>query len=367
MKRVQTERRKLSDQHSQLPGQCRSRRSFDRKSRRSRVRGAAHDRGRPSVFNLRKHLRILSRVRFEHPQFVFLFEAIGRCHYRSRTGERRRGFTITGKPGAGKTTLAITYRNCYRRWRSESGIMHIPVLYVRVPSQPTPRSFRKALLKAFGEAALKSATADDIGERLDWWMTHCRVQMILLDDVHNLVDRATSNVVGDVARYLREFSDKHPVAIIFFGLPHCTDVFKSNDHEQLRDRFGNAFELGAMLEEDGQALLAELDDAQPFPKVGLARPHYAERMRKATNFYPGGMTSIVAGAVENATWLGKNRLDEGDLWYGFERWIQTAHKNNEDPEAPKENPFSPPTGKLRAPLPMKRVVEIVKSVMQIPM
>jgi hypothetical protein len=244
--------------------------------------------------------------------------------------------------------------------------MHVPVLYVRVPSKPTPRSFRKALLKAFGEKALKSATADDIAERLDWWITDCRVQAILLDDVHNLVDKATKNVVGDVAQYLREFSDRHPVAIIFFGLPHCTNVFKSDDHKQLRDRFGKTIVLGPMLNDDGQALLAELDDAQPFPKVGLAEPYYAERMRKATTFCPGGMTSIVAGAVENAIWLGKHRLDEGDFWYGFERWIQLAHKSDEDPDAPEENPFLRPTGKVREPLPMKRVVEIVKSVMQIP-
>jgi len=97
-------------------------------------------------------------------------------------------------------------------------------------------------------------------------------------------------------------------------LPHCTAVFEGEAHGQLRDRIGKAVELGPLDLKEGQALLAELDDAQPFPNVGLAHGQYAEIMLLATQFYPGRIASIVAGAVERGCWRGKGRLDEGDFW-----------------------------------------------------
>jgi DNA replication protein DnaC len=58
-------------------------------------------------------------IKTEYRCVVQLFEAMRRCHYRSRVGERRRGFTIVGTPGAGKTPLAMTYRNHFEKGRKQ--------------------------------------------------------------------------------------------------------------------------------------------------------------------------------------------------------------------------------------------------------
>jgi type II secretory pathway predicted ATPase ExeA len=336
------------------------------KVRRSRVCASAHDHGFPSVANFRKHLRMLSRVIYEHRRFLELFEMIGRCHCISGTRGRKRGFTIVGYPGAGKSTLARYYRRCFPRCRMKNGVMWIPVLYVEVPSKPTKRSFLKAILRALGEKITRKMSADDIEERIDYWIVKCRVQIILIDEFHHVIDRASSNVQGEVADFLKEFTDRHPISVVLFGLPHCTEVFENANYGQLRDRIGKPQWLGPMEPIEAQVLLEELDEAQPFPRIGLADNGYREKMGEATGFYPGRITSIVAGAVENATWHGKDSIKEEDIWYGFERWIQTSSVDGEDP-GPKENPFSPPSKDSgREPLPVNRIVAVVKSTMRIP-
>jgi hypothetical protein len=323
----------------------------------------------------RSSLKRLGRACFRHTQYRERFTDIGMCHLRAGTGQRLRGIQLFGAPGSGKTFLAKDYCGQFKPYRDPGGQRIVPVVHVPIPSKPSRPRVIRAMLRAMGDAFWNKRRPEHIEGYLDDAIVDCRVSLIIFDEMQHVVDRANKNVPGELADFLKEFMDKHDIAIVIVGLARC-DVVVTRD-PQLRDRFApRPLTLGpitsyalenAVLVPEYQILLALLDKQHGFPEVGLKEPTWANKFLRGSLAYPGRTAGIIAGAIESAVFRGKSKLEEGDFYRGFERWIQ-LDVNADDIEPATENPFNRPGPEDDTTLiiPADQMVAMVKDVMGLP-
>jgi hypothetical protein len=326
-----------------------------------------------SVAIYRHWLEELSRTIVRHGQYLERFTDIGICHLRSGTGQRIRVIQIVGDSGSGKSTLKKDYAARFPPYRSAEGQKIVPVLSIDIPSKPTPRKILQRILKGLGDPAYKRRRGDLVDD-VDESIIACKVTLILIDEWNHLIDRANRNVPGEVAEFLKEFLDRHDVSVVLFGLKRCTSICER--HDQLRERVAPTAKpldplVGYVEYEDGvripefQKLLAELDDAQPFPNFGLEEGAIASKMLAATGAYPGRTVGVLAGAIESAVLRRKSKLTEGDFHNGFEYWVQRSQLDPDDPDAPVENPFIRDAADGPVIIPPTELVEMIKKTLGI--
>jgi Bacterial TniB protein len=143
----------------------------------------------------------------------------------------RRGVVIDGPPTLGKSTLVKTfgfdhehqlrlaYPERFQRRRVVDGYLtdYIPVIYISIPSQATPKDLSALVADYLGHPYRVTATKNEITRRVLESVRLCGTELIIVDDAHFLdLSAKEGRVANDHLKYLAN---------------HCAATFVYTGHE----------------------------------------------------------------------------------------------------------------------------------------
>lgn len=182
---------------------------------------------------IKKIERFTLRNKFiECPHSVRALERIREVHEASRASGQGMGVAILGPSGVGKTTVLKEYLRPFNDASFMSGSR--PVLFVEVPSTPTPKSLGTAVLAAMGDRFAYRGSAEEKLFRIVTLLSGLKTELMVFDEAQHLVERRrTPN--GATTDWMKNLLNASKVAVVLAGMKRAQDLLLSN--EQLRRRF----------------------------------------------------------------------------------------------------------------------------------
>lgn len=278
--------------------------------------------GQPASFeDIKFRKEAVKRIIINHPQYKQVYERIRETHLLSVGSTQPDGVFLSGLTGVGKTTLLKDYRDKYPRY-IEDGITKIPIVYCKVPVGATPKSVASQLLYSLGDPNYERGTETVQTARILKFVEKCEVQMIIIDEFQHLIDRDTQHVLHKASHWVKTFMEDVKVPILLCGMPESDKVFKYTD--QLDRRFCirvqlTAFKYGTKDEQfEFRAFLNNVDKQLPFPEQSyIADRPLAEKLFYASKGVPFYVMKILEEATVHALKLGQDRIEEFDLYKGY--------------------------------------------------
>jgi len=231
-----------------------------------------------------------------------------------RAGERRaakqRHLVIFGDSGSGKTRLLVNFALRYPP-RELADRTQIRVLFVKMPSNPTPRKIVKAIHTALGSMFAGKGDDDDQLRHAKTLCWECGVNLIVMDEVSHLVDRGREKTHYKFGDALKEVVDALEVSFVLTGIPRLKRLFEVN--EQLRGRFGRRRHIRPFsIATAGQAKVfrravgAFVKRISPLQSVDLLSDEILPRIWFATNGLLRPLVELLKEAVDLA-YVSKHR------------------------------------------------------------
>lgn len=227
-------------------------------------------------------------------------------------------FALVGESRTGKSRALEECCIRHPTVRNSDGL-HIPILKVKTPSQPTVIGLAELMLHALNDPLFNKGTKNVKTIRLRHLLQECRTTMVMIDEFQHFYDKGSHKVMHHVADWLKVLVDDAKVALVVAGLPTCQAVLEQN--EQLSGRFltpvfmprfnwGNEKEreefidiLGAFSESMGQHFdLPELDT-----------PEMAFRMYCATGGLMGYLTKLLRQLVWDVLDAERTTIELSDI------------------------------------------------------
>lgn len=166
------------------------------------------------------------------PQSVHALERIRDVHMTSKATGKGKAIAVLGPSGAGKSTNLMEYIRSYDG-QASAGEKKL-ILFVEVPSTPTPKSLGTAVLVAMGDQFAHRGSAEEKLFRIVKLMTGLNTELIMFDEAQHLVERRRTPT-GATTDWLKNLLNMSKVAVVLAGLKRTQDLLLSN--EQLRRRF----------------------------------------------------------------------------------------------------------------------------------
>jgi len=185
-------------------------------------------------------LKKIAEITVMHPDFQQAINAVERCMKSfGRTGEPVCA-SILGESGCGKSHLADRFERMYPR-SIGNGQTHIPVLRVRVPSDPKIKSFASTMLARIGDPMYSRGTEADMTKRIQHYLKNSGTQLVLLDEFQHFVDAESEKLYLSAANWLKIQIEETRIPYVVEGLRRVKKLFDFD--EQLRDRFDGPYYL----------------------------------------------------------------------------------------------------------------------------
>jgi hypothetical protein len=178
--------------------------------------------------------RIIDSTLVPHTAFAKALKRIRTCFNRANGKVDPHCLLILGQTGTGKSTLMETFYEEHPAVRLGDGL-HMPILRVKVPSQPTVKSFVTELLIACHDPFYDKGTASDKTKRLKVLMRGMRTRMIHVDEANHFIDKGRLSLAYAVADWFKVLIDDTKVSVIACGIPIAAGILEQND--QLKRRF----------------------------------------------------------------------------------------------------------------------------------
>ncbi|GAA2681478.1 MULTISPECIES: TniB family NTP-binding protein [Actinosynnema] len=132
----------------------------------------------------------------------------------------RRGMILSGASGTGKTTaltqLGRTHERAVRkRHPGRAGQDRIPVVYVTVPTDATPKMLAVEFARFYGVEFGSRATMPDIVNTVCAVAARTHLELVLIDEIHNILDTRARAEVSDQLKY---FAERLPATFAYAGI-----------------------------------------------------------------------------------------------------------------------------------------------------
>ncbi len=186
-----------------------------------------------------------------YPQFSIAYEAILDVLKLYRRTGIQQNLVLLGESGCGKSTLLELIEKENPPYREAERTV-VPILKVSVPALATVYRLIEALLVSIGDPAPMLGTASAKELRLGHLIKRCGVEVILIDELQHLRDRArvpTAYAIGD---WIKSFGDATGLPMIGSGLPRARGLLDGN--EQLRRRASSVLMVNKISIDDDAGL-----------------------------------------------------------------------------------------------------------------
>lgn len=280
----------------------------------------------PSDVEIKRRKKHVEGIIVHYDAFSEVLQEIKDHHQLSTDSEESKGLFLKGHPGVGKSTILKRYTKMYPAYRQDN-VIKKPVLYTAVPSGATPKTLASKILKDLGDPLFYKGTEIAMTHRLLSFLSEemCNVEMIIIDEFQQLIDKDTTRVLQKASDWLKSFSEEAAIPIIICGMPESERIFEVN--EQLDGRFCLRQEMRSLTydnEEDirlYRSFLNAIDNSMPFVDCAhFADPMLADKFFYATNGNQRYLKKILGEATKIALRSGQDSITENDLNLAYERF-----------------------------------------------
>lgn len=163
--------------------------------------------------------------------FNAAWERLRRCHQSSHK-KNRRYLRLLGVSGVGKSFLAKKYKEAHPNYIDGENTV-VTVVHFSIPSNPSKKQMYQAFLRGLG-VSNTAGDSEELRERVEKLCKSCKVELILIDEIHHFVDRGSARTYAAAADALKELIESIDLPIVLIGAPRSQTIFLHNS--QLRSR-----------------------------------------------------------------------------------------------------------------------------------
>lgn len=151
----------------------------------------------------------------------------------------RRGLLVSGDPTTGKSTaitqLGRAVELAYRRSRPRAEDA-VPVVYLTMPPQATPKSLSIEILKFLGAPYLPRDSQIELTRQACYLLSDLRTELIIVDEIHNLNHQTRAG--AEASDHLKYLADNVAATFVYAGIDSArTGLFNGVRGRQLAGRF----------------------------------------------------------------------------------------------------------------------------------
>lgn len=272
-----------------------------------------------------------------HPRLALVLAAINECIEVTREDQESRCLAVTGESGVGKSTLIGQVVKSYPTKETPTGRI-VPILAVEVPKPTSVKGVTTTLLSSLGDPQPDRGNTVSQVERLYKLISHCRVELIILDECQHLLDGKTDRVICEVSDFIKTLINRTKISFVLVGMPSLATILEGDSQIQLRSRFLHRLTLEpfSWLPDNGEEyrkFLQKIESTLPFSQpTNLADYHRAMRLFVASNGYLRYTMKTIKAAARHTLRAQKNCIDDEALAIAFDIEIGST-------EFVKFNPF----------------------------
>jgi len=287
-----------------------------------------------------------------YPRFTDLHNTIRRCQRLSKKSNEPQCLSLEGCPGAGKTALVKAYADLFPRVETEEGT-DIPIFYVLTPSPVTVKGMAEAMLQQLGDPAAHRGSQPSLNSRLSKLIVACKVELVVLDDFHHLIDTKTNRILRTVSDWLKVLIKETQVPFLVVGIEgQVQQILKEN--QQLSRLFAEQVTLSPFKWDVGDPKQTSIKEFANFIKFAekmigitlpteLARVELLYRLHYATEGVVANIMNLLRYAGEIVQEERHSQMVMADLSRAFERRLSKHLSNKINPFKHEGENFTPPS------------------------
>ena len=225
---------------------------------------------------------------------------------------RPQNMLIVGPSNNGKSTIAEKFQRQHPRYASEERDRHIfPVLSIQMMPDGTAPRFYAQLLDALGSPLGNIQKADRRNAVTLNLMQTCRVRLLVIDELHNLLCGPSSRQ-REMLGLIRYLGNELRIPIVALGTKDAWLALRLDD--QLENRF-QPFLLSRWADDaETGRLLASFETVIPLrERSGLGLPALRRVIVERSEGLIGEMHQLLSSATAHTLTEGRERIEEGDL------------------------------------------------------
>lgn len=287
-----------------------------------------------------------------YPRFKELHADIRQCQFLSKIAGEPKCMSLEGLPGAGKTTLIKEYAKAFPRIETEERTL-VPVFYVPTPSPVTIKGMASKMLEYLGDPAFTytRGRADLLDARLIKNLIASKVELVILDDFHHLIDKQTNRILATVSDWLKALIKEAEVPFLVVGIEGQVEkILKANDQlsrlfpvrETLHPFAWNTQKPSSIKEFALFIEYAEKAIQIPLTKQ-LRRVELLYRLYYVTKGVVANIMNLLRAAQLVALMRSSPTIELCDLSLAFQKYLAKHTEIITNPFEVQENKFVPPT------------------------
>ena len=169
------------------------------------------------------------------PEAQKIMTALEHCRAFSKYGGEPQCMLLTGPSGVGKTSIIEKYLIQHPR-RNVYEATEIPVLHVTLSEIKTTVSMYQQILHDLGHPRpFESNNELELRVQIKSLVKNCKVEMIIIDEFQQLIERKTNAILSDTANSLKRLIIEIKIPVVLVGMPYSTVILDTNS--QLSSRF----------------------------------------------------------------------------------------------------------------------------------
>ncbi len=283
----------------------------------------------------------------DHEQLVGATAAIQRLRTRYRTpGQRKlpaRALLVVGAPGSGKTTILESYMDKFGKVEETPDGDVRRVIAVEMPHSPGRKQIMATILRGLGYPVRDDWDVDAITDRIARQLREQRVEVLLIDEAHHIVENRKEESEEEVSEFLKSILNRSGTQLVLFGLPLLIGL---KDYPQLDRRFECSVIIEPYswdtLEGRGEftMVIDLMEEAMALPeRSGLADHNVAVRLYCVTGGHIGLVSKYLSEAFRRALEADLPKIDLallGQVHADFTRGYKTQELSDDFNAAPKK-------------------------------